>query len=443
MANARLAAMRVLLQIEREGAYSGIALNNEIKTSELPANDCALASTLVYGVLEKKLTIDYVIAQYSKIPLNKINIQTLTILRMAIYQMVFMDKIPSSAAVNEAVKLAKKYKLFNSTGFVNGLLRTFARNDFKFSYPKKNKDNYHYNEVFYSCPRNIIRIFEQSYGKENSLKILEALTIRPYTSLRVNTLKTTTEELKQSFEKQNISVFKVPFVENALSLKNSGSIESMPQFKDGLFHIQDVSSQLCCSMLSPKPEDVLADVCSAPGGKAFTLSQIMENKGAVYAFDIYDHKVKLIEDGANRLGISIIKASQRDASKGTEIPLCDRILCDVPCSGLGIIRRKPEIRYKSDLGTDTLPDLQYEILVQSSKHLKAGGMLVYSTCTLNQKENGEVVNRFLNENKGFKPVKVELPTGLNREINEPENQLTIFPKAEMDGFFISLFVKTE
>lgn len=441
MADPRNTALVVLLKIEQDKAYSNIALNNAVKEQKLIKTDSSFVSALVYGVLERKLTLDYIIKQYSKIPLRKIELKTKLILRLGILQLLFMDKIPESAAVNESVKLAKKHKLQKSAGFINGILRSITRAEVKYKLPDKSDLVYHYS-IKYSVPQELVRLWLNSYGELNAEELFKSLSGRPKICARVNTLKTDPGSLITTLKESGVSAERSEILPNALCLKNTGAIERLGAYKSGLFHIQDLSSQLCVDVLSPKPRDIMLDICSAPGGKSFTAAQYMENRGKIFACDLYDHKLKLINDGAKRLGISIIHASIRDGANGSPLPLADKILCDVPCSGLGILSRKPEIRYKNDIIDNDLPGLQYKILCRSAENLAVGGRLVYSTCTLNPAENNENAARFLREHPGFEGVKLSLPNGVERMTDEREYEITLSPhKVNTDGFYIAAFTR--
>lgn len=441
MQNPRYIAFKALFNVENDGAYSNITLDTLLKKSELTPRDSAFAATVFYGVLEKRISLDYIISKFSSIPLKKIEKNTLIILRMAVYQIVFMDKIPDSAAVNEAVKLCKKKKLFSSSGFVNGVLRSISRAEDKFPLPNA-KNKVKYLSVKYSCPENIVSLWIKDYSEQCAEDILKCLDGRPPVYARVNSLKISRDKLIECFQEEGVEARAVDCLENAVEIKYTGSVSKLNSYINGYFHIQDLSSQICCEILSPIQGDTVTDVCSAPGGKAFTAAEKIHNNGIIYCYDIHNHKLKLIEDNALRLGINSIKVQCRDALSDKPINLSDRILCDVPCSGLGILRRKPEIRYKSDLGTESLPKIQYGILVNSSKFVKSGGVLVYSTCTLRRAENGDIADKFLQENKDFMPLPLTLPYGIERTFEEPPNQLTLFPQTNnTDGFFISAFVK--
>lgn len=441
MPNPRNTAFHVLLKIENDGAYSNLALNHAIREQKLSGLDSAFVSALVYGVLERKITLDYIIKQYSKIPLRKIELKTKIILHMGVYQLLFMDKVPDSAAVNESVNLAKKHKLQKSAGFINGILRSITRAGEPYRLPDEKDKIYHYS-IKYAVPQQLVRLWINSYGELNAEKILQSLSGRPKIYARVNTLKTDKAALKAELTKEGVTCEDVAMLPNALALSHTGSIERLAAYKKGLFHIQDLSSQLCVDFLSPKPRDIMLDICSAPGGKAFTAAQYMENRGKLYACDLFDHKLKLIADGACRLGITTIFTNKRDGATGMPLPLADKILCDVPCSGLGILARKPEIRAKENLIPDDLPQLQYQILCHSAENLANGGTLVYSTCTLNPAENNENTRRFLAEHPDFCGKPLCLPDGVTRANDENDWELTLMPhSAGTDGFYIAAFTK--
>lgn len=442
MPSPRNIAFNVLLKIEQDNAYSNIALNNAIRENRLNGLDSSFVSALVYGVLERQITLDYIIRQYSKIPIRKIETKTKIILRLGILQLLFMDKVPESAAVNESVNLAKKHKLQKSSGFINGILRSITRAEVKYTLPDE-KDKVRYYAIKYSAPQELTKLWLESYGEENTAELLKALNGRPKICARVNTLRTNKKALIEELAKQNVSAEEIPFLENAITLENTGSIERLQSYKKGLFHIQDASSQLCVDLLSPKPREIMLDVCSAPGGKSFTSAQYMSDRGKIFSCDLYDHKLKLIKDNARRLGINSIVTLKRDgASSEVPLPIADKILCDVPCSGLGILSRKPEIRYKDNLITDDLPELQYKILCKSAEYLANGGRLVYSTCTLNPEENNKNAKRFLDEHTDFYGVKIKLPETIKRAFEEKDYELTLMPHtAGTDGFYIAVFGK--
>lgn len=426
--NDRFLAFKILSRIERDKAYSNLALDAVLKSNE--AVSAPFVCSLVYGVIERKITLDYILSSFLTQPLKKLKPQVLTILRMGVYQLKFMDKVPASAAVNESVKLAKQSGCSFASGLVNSVLRKAAENDV----PYPETDDIVYNlSIRYSCPEELVKHFLDDYGLENTERILMASVGAPPLVMRVNTLKTTAAELAENLKAEGISAEKLQDFPNALILKNAGAVNKNKYYKKGYFHIQDLASQICLEVLAPQPGDTVFDMCSSPGGKAFTMAEKMDNKGKIYAFDLYEHRVKLIEDGARRLGIEIIEGAVGDSSVFNEtLPEADRILCDVPCSGLGVIRRKPEIRYKNLQLFDKLCELQYNIISCAAKYLKRGGVLVYSTCSLNKAENQTVCDRFLEEHPDFSKA----------VLSESDGYLTLMPHINgTDGFFIAKFIK--
>ena len=442
MDNARLVALKALLKVQYNDGYSNIVLDNMLGKSGLNKKDRSLATAIFYGVLERRIELDYIISLYSKTKLKKLSKDNLEILRMGIYQIKFMTKIPHSAVINESVELAKVRRQFKSTGFINAVLRSVTRDLNNIKFPEEKDDILLYLSVKYSCPKWLIKHFIDSYDMHNTIEILESLSGRPPLIVRVNTLKNTTEELIEILEFEGINV-KRTILKDALEINSIDSLSGIKAFKEGRFHVQDLASQICCEILNPKKGQNVIDACAAPGGKTFNIAQRLQNKGNVFSFDLYESKVNLIKDDAERLGIKIVNASVRDASlQKNDIPLADRVLCDVPCSGLGIIRRKPEIRYKDKEILDSLTSLQYLILCNTEKFTKENGILVYSTCTLNPLENTYIANKFLKEHNNYDPYEIKLPNGIMRGIDEPKNQLTLLPGLNnTDGFFIAAFKK--
>lgn len=442
MADVRKIAFNTIYRVLHDEAYSALALNSAIKDNNLDRVDASFLSHLVYGVIERKILLDHIISQYSKIKPKKIENKTLIILELGVFQLIFMDKVPSSAAVNESVKLSKKVGAYKSSGFINAILRNIVRNDLRYSLPDSS-DTVKYLSTKYSCPEFLVEKWLKRYGEENTIGILSGLADRPPLTIRVNTLRTTKQELIEELETNNVRVTEIPFLDNALNIEDTGAIEKLQSFKDGKFYVQDGASQLCCEMLDAQEGMTVCDVCAAPGGKSLYSAIRMNNKGKVYSYDLYDHKIKLINDSAKRLSVENIHAGVRDAlSESDTLPKCDRLLCDVPCSGFGIIRRKPEIRYKKATIIDNLPSLQYSILCTNADSLSIGGVLVYSTCTLCDEENRSVAEKFLIEHPEFEGVPLELPIGFTRFVDEPEHMLTLLPYKNMtDGFFIAKFRK--
>lgn len=420
--NDREIAYKILLKIEKDKAYSNLTLDSVLEKEK--AGYEPFVRALVYGVIERKITLDYILSGFLTQPINRLKPQVLTVLRMGVYQIKFMDKIPVSAAVNESVKLVKQQGFSFASGLVNSVLRKTANSEIIYL---ENKESVEYLSIRYSCPENLAKKYINDYGFENAVGILSTSLENPPLIIRVNTLKISPEDLILRLQEEGAETCHCNF-DGALTVK-SGNIFATDCYKDGLFHVQDLASQMCINALDPKPYETVLDMCAAPGGKSFTIAEKMRNKGEIYSFDLYEHRLSLINSGAKRLGIDIIKAAARDASAVyDDIPNADKILCDVPCSGLGVIRRKPEIKYKNLGFIDKLTDLQYNIICSSSLYLKKGGRLVYSTCSLNKEENEKVCERFLESHKDYKLI--------------DGYPVTLMPhKDKTDGFFFAVFTK--
>jgi len=429
--NPRKICLKALLRVEGEGGYSNLVLQSLLKDVHMDKRDVTLCSALFYGVIDRKITLDYILSRFSKVKLQKMDMGILQILRMGLYQMLFMDKIPPSAIVDESVKLSKKVSGGHFSGFVNGILRNILRNQQNITYPVP-ENTVEYLSIIYSCPQDLVSLWLKSYGREDTEAILADSLLPPPVTIRVNTTKTSGEEIVGLLEKENVTVQPAEDLPNAFYLSHTGAVEELTAYRNGFFHAQDVASQLCCQVLCPKNGETVADVCAAPGGKSFTMAQLVGETGKILSFDIHAHRVEQIKEGAARLGFKNITAKVRDAQKDTLSHKVDAMLVDVPCSGLGVIRRKPEIKYKPL--ENNLPDIQKAILENSAAYVKPGGRLVYSTCTLNPKENQEVVNAFLKEHPEWIPMPFTL---LGTEYKE--GQGTLMPhKHKTDGFFIAL-----
>lgn len=386
MINARQAAFETLYKVSYDNAYSNIALDNAL--SDL-SDGKAFAARLVYGVLERQLTLDYLIQKYCDKPKPKIKI----ILRMGAYQLYFMDKVTSAAAIDESVKLAKSNGLKYYASFVNAVLRKIDSN-------RIDIDNVPDLSIRYSVPTNLINMWIKAYGKDCVEKFLPALNERPPVFAVPNTNKTDAQKLCSILTEEGVecSVF-----DNVVKIHYSSDITELKAFKDGLFHIQDISCCRAISALDIKKGDTVFDFCAAPGGKSFYASYFAGESGRILSFDLHESRVNLIKSGAERLGLHNITAAVNDASIfNSKLGKANKIICDVPCSGFGIVRRKPEIRYKDLDSVKGLPEIQQNILSTSSRYLKSGGKLLYSTCTLNKKENEKVIDIFLQENNDYR-----------------------------------------
>ena len=435
MADARSTVIKLLLKMESSGAYSNILLDQALDGSGLSERDKAFAAALFYGVTERKMTLDHIISQYCSAGISKLKSEVLAILRCGIYQIMYMRSVPDSAAVNESVKLCKKMKQFGAAGLVNGILRNFLRNDKKVDYSGMNPVERLAME--YSAPAWIARKFLEDYGEENAKKALEASVGAPPVYARVNTVKIKESELVETLKKEGVSAEVYPRLPSCIRIEKTGDLEKLASFRAGLFHIQDVSSQLCCHTLRPILNETVLDICAAPGGKSFTLAELMGNSGRVIAMDLYDQRMGLIEKGAERLGLSIVEPRVNNALQfNEELPQADRVLCDVPCSGLGVIRRKPEIKYKDEKEFEEVPRLQKAILDISARYVKVGGTLVYSTCTLSRAENDEVAQAFAETHPDFSPIVQPIPYA----DAESSYKRTFFPEEDGgDGFFTASF----
>ncbi|MCC8169815.1 MAG: 16S rRNA (cytosine(967)-C(5))-methyltransferase RsmB [Oscillospiraceae bacterium] len=388
--NAREIALKTVYSVEFEGAYSNMALKSALARNDLSAADRGLVTNIVYGTVSRKLTLDYVITAYSKIKLKKISKYILIILRIGLYQLMYMDKIPESAAVNESVKLAKRYGHGASAGFVNGVLRSYIRNGIEI--PENDLS------VKYSFPQSLCNDWVASFGFEFTEKLMSAMNTEPKLTIRPNTLKTTSEELLKLLSEKGVKSEAC-----GISLVCGGyDVARDELYRDGYYTVQDAAASAAALELAPEAGETVIDMCSAPGGKTTHMAELMKNKGEILAFDVHEHKIKLIEENAKRLGIDIIKAKIGDGTvfdKSLE-KTADRVLCDVPCSGLGIIRRKPDIKWnKEDMGG--LYEIQRKILENGAYYLKNGGMLLYSTCTIDRRENEDITSEFLINHSDF------------------------------------------
>ena len=434
MSNPRQIAFEALMKTYRDGAFSNLALDGILSKSDLDTRDKSFVSNLFYGVIERQLTIDYQLSLYLSKPLKKLKPEVLTIMRMGAYQVLYMDKVPDSAAVNESIKLSKKNGASYASGLINAVLRKVAKGGVALP---GNCSKSEYLSVKYSCPLWLVEKWINEYGYEDSAAFLEASLGGADTFIRVNNTKITDDELMTILVSEGVDCEKT-YNENTLKINLNGhDIEKLESFKKGYYHVQDMASQLCAKALSAKENDIVFDLCSAPGGKAYTVAETMNDKGKVLCFDIYENRVSLIVKGAERLGLKSIIGGVGDASVfNGELGLADRVLCDVPCSGLGIIRRKPEIKYKSEADLSDLPEIQYAIVDNASKYVKNGGRLIYSTCTLSKAENENVVAKFLENHCNFKAVPVFS--------DKDSCCVTLMPhKNQSDGFFIACLARDD
>lgn len=427
MKKPRYLAVELLNKTFRNGSYSNIQLSHGLDSSGMVDRDKKLCSAIYYGVIERKITLDYIIGGLSSRPLNKLDDTVLNILRCGIYQLLYMENIPDNAAVNESVALAKQFGKTSASGMVNAVLRNFIR---------QGKDYHamsnilHSSSLQYSAPMWLVESLCADYGIELMRNLLSDALDKPPATIRMNPLKCSETQLLEALG--DISVEKAF---NCCYILSGGDPVSTEAFKKGFFHVQDKASQLCCMAVNPSENDRVLDICAAPGGKTFTMAEEMDGKGEIYACDLHEKRVGLIEDGAKRLGLKNIRTMAGDASRfNPELPKFSKILCDVPCSGIGAIRRKPEIKYKAPDDFAALPEIQYKIAENALNYLEIGGEMVYSTCTLRKAENDEVIDRLLENHPELEPV------GFLKQLGEPlgSYKASIFPKHfGSDGFFIS------
>lgn len=442
---AREIALKTLVKIEKEEGYSNIVLNQVIKENKkiLTEKDISLISEIVYGVISYKITLDEIIKKYSSIKLKKISIWILNVLRMGIYQIIFLDKIPKSAAVNESVNLAKRYGHKASSNFVNAILRKVDKKDFEELF--NIKDDVERISKTTSMPEWIIKELAKNTNYEDIEEICKNLNKRPKINIRINRLKTNIVEVKEELKKENIIYNTISEdEEDFLELEKIKDIENNKLFKNGFFTIQDISAGMTAKILSPNPNELVLDACAAPGGKTTYMAELMDNKGKIIAGDIYEHRLNLIKQNAKRLGISIIETKILDATKYYKEyeAKFDKVLLDVPCLGIGVIKRKPDIKWQrkpEDL--QEICKIQEIILENCSKYLKIGGELVYSTCSILEEENENIIKEFVKKNQNFEIKKVKSPIKIFEKFVKKEGYISIKPTEKNDGFFICKLVK--
>lgn len=423
---ARNIALRILYEINTKQAYSNIVLDKYINSNREKLNklDINFISELVYGVVTWKLTLEYIIQKYSKIKIKKMSDWVKNILYLGGYQIIFLDKVPKSAAVNECVNLCKKYN-FKSVGLVNAILRKIDKNDYE--------EIDHITNIItrislkYSMPEWIVRKFYEEYGEEQTVNICQNLNLRPNIAVRVNRMKNKIE----IGEKGILDDFRI--------ITGTKNITKTKEYIEGYITIQDEAAGLSSFILDPKEGENVLDACSAPGGKTTYLAEIMNNKGCIIAWDIYEERLKQVNQNAKRLGIDIIQTEVNDATKLKEeyINKFDKILLDVPCLGLGVIRRKPDIKWnRQESNIEEISNIQFNILKICSKYLKDDGVLVYSTCSMLKEENEKIIEKFINE-EDFETINVDqkIPSEFSKITTN--NMVQFLPSKNHDGFFIT------
>lgn len=433
--NSREIAVEIINLVLYKNAYSNITLNMYLNKYKLSREDKSLITEIVYGTLKHKLIIDETLNYYLREGVESINNITLTILRISIYQFKYLDKVPDFAIVNEAVDLCKKYRGIKESKLVNGVLRNYMRK----GEPHLKCSGYEQKLSFkFSFPIWMIKLFLEQYGEQKAIKILEGSNEKPALTVRANLLKAEYEDIMEMLEKEKYDVEESETCPEGIIINKGSSIENNQYFNEGYITVQDESAMLTAPLMDLQPDYKVIDMCSAPGGKTTHMAEIMNNKGEILAFDIYEHKIKLIEENAERLGINIIKAEMKNAEEYDEKleEWADCVLVDAPCSGLGIIRKKPEIKWNKKLrDLQELTTVQYNILNNAAKYVKKGGTLFYSTCTLNKEENEKIVELFIKNNPKFEIEPIFIGKSSNM-IYGDKGYLTILPNKYMDGFFL-------
>lgn len=412
----------MLLAIDRDGQYSHLVLRDVLdKYQYLSKQERAFLTRLTEGTVERMLTLDYVIDQFSKTKVKKMKPLIRELMRLSVYQIMYMDGVPDAAVCNEAVKLARKRGFSGLSGFVNGVLRSVARGW---------KDVTFQNEsVRYSVPEWIIDGWNADYGRDVTEKMLEAFMQPAKITVRTNTQKCTPEELKDRLSQEGVTVEAIEGISYAFALSGFDYLAGLGSFQDGWFYVQDISSMTVAHAADPKKGDYIIDVCAAPGGKSSHLAELLDGSGMVEARDLTEYKVGLIEENILRHDLHNMKAVQQDATLFDEasVEKADILICDLPCSGLGVIGRKSDIRYKMTAEkAHDLAVLQQEMLDTVWKYVKRGGKLIYSTCTIHKEENEDNVAAFLQKHPQFTLVE----------------QRQIFPMEGSDGFFVAKMIRS-
>lgn len=439
-------ALYAITDILNEKGYNNIVLRKTLsKNKQLSVVQRGFVTELVNGTLRNLINIDYIIGQFSKTPVDKIKPVVLNALRLAVYQIIYLDKIPDSAACNEAVAFVKKKGLAGLSGFVNGVLRNIVRNKGKIKYPDEKKEPIRFLSVKYSYPEWIISYWLDEFDYDSVVKMCAENSLAPRVGVCINTVKTDRAALKAELAKDNVAVTDGCISQDSLYLSKTSDITEVRAYKEGLFHIMDESSSLAVKILAPKEGATVMDVCAAPGGKSFYCGYLMHNKGSIISGDIHEHKIKLISDGAERLGLDLISPVLADASVYDEKykDTADYLIADAPCSGLGLVKKKPDIKYNKNYEDIlSLAELQKKILTAAAAYVKPGGVLVYSTCTVSKKENIENVNWFL-DNFDYETVDISdiLPDNIKCDTAK-KGYIQILPgDFGTDGFFIAKFVR--
>lgn len=441
--DAREVALLTLNACQRQGGWSDHILKKQLAAAGLDSRDGALATQLCFGVLQNQILLDFYLSKFSNLPLGRMEGKVVQALRLGAYQILFLDKIPPSAAVDRSVEMTKAHcKNPRAAGMVNGILRTLVRNmDNLPTIPPS--DPASYLSTLYSHPVWLVQELLLTLGTDGTAALLAANNSRPPVTAMVNTLRTTAEDLTAALAAEGVESSAHPWLANCLVLSRMGDVERLSAFQKGLFYIQDPASRLAVQALEPLPGERILDCCAAPGGKSFALAIAMEGRGEVVSCDLHPHKRKLIQLGAQRLGLDMIAPMTADGTvfRPEWEGAFDRVLVDAPCSGLGVIRKKPDIRFKDPAPLEGLPAVQSRILANAARYVKPGGLLVYSTCTVLRRENEGVVRNFIREQGAFRAEPFTLPGPVG---TAEEGMVTLWPHRHgTDGFFISRLRREE
>ncbi|MBI4619249.1 MAG: 16S rRNA (cytosine(967)-C(5))-methyltransferase RsmB [Desulfobacterales bacterium] len=438
--------MEILEKVDTQGAYADISLNSALRKSDsLTPLDRAFITELVYGTLRWRGRIDWIISQFSNIPTNKLDPLILNIMRLGVYQLLFLTKVPPFAAVNESAKLADIYGGKGKVGFINANLRAVDRGRDKIEYPDIERDPDFHISVAYSHPLWMVKRWVKTFGLEATINFCQSNNETPPLTIRTNTLKTSRQELFHELEMNVKEVSLTPCSSEGLQIRGASDITAISSFEKGLFQVQDEASQLVAYIIAPKPEERVLDACSAPGGKTTHIAQLMENRGEIFALDINSSRLALLGENCKRLGITNVKAFKKDAS----LPLgfrgkFHRILVDAPCSGMGALRRNPDSKWKkSEEDIVPLKRLQLSILNNLADYLKEDGLIVYSTCTVTPEENEEVIDDFLSNHSEFALDSISdiLPASCCHLVDN-RGFFKSYPHLHnMDGFFAARLIK--
>lgn len=436
--------LAILMEVTQQNVYSHLALNSVLeKYQYLEKKERAFITRVTEGTLEHMIELDYILNQFSKVKVNKMKPVIRNILRSAVYQLKYMDSVPDSAVCNEAVKLAVKKGFGTLRGFVNGVLRNVARGLDQVEYPKEGIPRL---SVCYSMPEWILSLWEKSYDLATIETMLQAFQKETPVTIRCNLAKTTPEELKRSLEQEGVTVISHPYLSYAFWIQGYDHLAELSSFQKGRFYVQDISSMLVGEIAAPNAGDRVIDVCAAPGGKALHIAEKLKGTGSVEARDLSPYKVGLIDENIERSGLTNIRAVQQDATMfdSDAEEAADLVIADLPCSGLGVLGKKTDLKYKAtEQGTKELAELQKEILKNAAKYVRHGGVLIYSTCTINPAENMENVHWFLKEFPEFTmaPIADKLCPKLRKSVQET-GCLQLLPGIhDSDGFFIARFEK--